>query len=155
MAAGIGLDRKKASAEESSFERLRSEFSFDSRMPNGELQESHVVIYSSAFYTPEKKEGQVVFDVQNEGPRPMAMFLNVPISSDNAKYLPLARERLGFKPGEKETFTVPIHERPRVRPTTVILYGEDGKRAALETAGFYVPAAGDTQFSDDELWKEH
>jgi hypothetical protein len=85
----------------------------------------------------------------------MAMLLNVPISSDSVKYLPLARERLGFKAGEKETFKVPVHEKPRVRSTTVILYGEDGKRAALETAGFYVPAVGETRFSDEELWKGH
>lgn len=146
-----GWNTDTASAEASSFVPLKSEFLFDSRMKTGKVLESHIIISSSAAYDSKENLGTVIFDIYNRGQSDVTMFMNIPISQETDKSLASPYVSFREKP---TTFKISVHEKPQFKPTTIIFYGEDGKIAALETAGLYVPATGKTKFSDFELWKE-
>jgi hypothetical protein len=122
-------------------------FSYDTN--KGDVRESDIVILSSASYDLEKKFGSLRFNINNTGKFDVRMFLNFPNAT---KYL---SSDSYFPAGKEVSFEVPVYELPEPRPTTVIFFNEEGKIAALDTAGLYVPARGTTKFSDEELCKEH
>jgi hypothetical protein len=144
-----GWKTKTAANETTSFEPLKSEFSFAYKAKNGETEVSHVIIHSSATYNSEKKNGMLKFDINNDGKSDVFMFLNFP---DAVRYFFPDRP---FPAGKEARFEIPVSERPEPKPTTVIFFNGDGGIAALDTAGLYVPEKGIVKFSHEELWSEH
>jgi hypothetical protein len=130
---------------------LRSDFVLDTRRKDGRLQSSHVTIESSASY--DGKIGLFSFDIANDGEGPVGVFLNVRAVPEMYKDVPVAEKPFFLGSKERKTFKTFVAQRPEFSPATIVFYGEDGKQAAMGTAGFYVPTAGNQIRSDEELWR--
>jgi hypothetical protein len=130
---------------------LKSDFTLDTRGKDGRLRLSHVIIESSAAF--DGKIGFFSFDIVNDGEGAVGVFLNIRALPEMYKYVPAAEGPFYLKPKERVTFKTSVPDRPQFAPATVVFYSEDGSQAALDTAGFYVPATGKVMKSDEELWK--
>jgi hypothetical protein len=142
---------KKAEATFETSPPLRSDFILDTRGKDGRLLPSHVMIESAASY--DGKIGFFSFDIINDGERSVGIFLNVRAVPEMYKDVPPIERPVYLKPKERVIFKTAVAERPEFSPATIIFYGEDGKQAAMETAGFYVPISGTQMKSDEELWR--
>jgi hypothetical protein len=130
---------------------LKSDFVLDTRAKDGQLRTSHVSVESLASY--DGKVGVFTFNIANDGDGALAVFLNVPLTPQMYKDVPIAEKPVFLRPKERVSFKAMLSGRPEVAPGTVVFYGEDGNQAAQETAGFYVPAGGKSIRSDEDLWK--
>jgi hypothetical protein len=148
--AGWVPKKEASTASDNVTPPLRSDFVLDTRAKDGSLQSSHVRIESTASF--DGKFGFFSFDITNDGAGSVGVFLNIPSVPAMYGDVPVAEKPYFFEPKQRVIFKTALQERPEFAPATVVFYGADGKPAALETAGFYVPSTGKPIRQDDELW---
>ena len=128
---------------------VKSAFHLATRNHDGRLIPTQVLIVSAASFN--GKEGFFSFSIANEGEGLVGVLLNVRTLPQ--MYPDVSFEKPIFlKPKTNVAFKAVLPERPIFEPTTVVIYGEDGKAAALQTAGFYVPETGKTMIPVEQLW---
>jgi hypothetical protein len=129
---------------------LRADFVLGTRNKDGQLGRTHVTIQSSAFYNGEVSTFN--FDISNNGPDPVGIFMNIPATPQMYKDVPAAEKPFFLEAKKQVVFKTSVSAKPEFGPSTVVFYGGDGKQVALETAGFYVPSIGRPLRSDEQLW---
>jgi hypothetical protein len=129
---------------------LKSTFVFDTRGKDGRLLEAHVLIESSTIF--KGPFSLLTFGIANDGDGIVGILLNIRALPNMYANVPAAEKPFYLKPKSRVTFQSEVPDRAAFAPATVVFYNEDGKEAALETAGFYVPATGKTILPDEALW---
>jgi hypothetical protein len=114
------------------------------------LQTAHVVIEASADY--DGKSSNFNFTIANDSDGVVGFLLTLPAVPQMLKDIPAVEKPYFLKPKEGVTFKSAAVGRPDFAPTTVVIYSEDGSRAALQTASFYVPQGGKLLRSNEQLW---
>jgi hypothetical protein len=148
--SGWGNEKTAEAEADTAPPPLRSDFLLDTRGKDGIVQTSHVVIEASANY--DGKSSVFSFRISNDSSGTVGFMLNLRSLPGMLKDVPAVEKPYFLEPKRDVTFTSAAIGRPDFAPTTIVFYGGDGKEAALETAGFYVPQGGKLLRSNEQLW---
>jgi hypothetical protein len=115
---------------------------------------SLVELSYDATFPPGNRVYMLTYRIENNGDWPIGISANLPATPTMLKDVLIISSRIFVPPGKFASYTTSTSGPVLARTATLaFMSAEDNQTAAIESAGFYVPADGKKLRSDEDFWK--
>lgn len=134
-------------AYKSSFETA---FSVDWLNNDGQHLSTMLSFRSNIF--PSEKDSILEYLISNNGSAKASVLINLHATPDSRKDLPFIEKPVDIDANKSVRFQSKVGGVISVKPSSIIVYDENGDITAIETAAFFVPSDGKKVQSDQLFW---